>query len=244
MERWKESQLKQISSTTELETAYQISLNFAKNIGFKFFAFSTTCPTKTEHFHTTRFNNYPTAWNTEYEKKIKSGTTDPVIAHCNQSMLPILWSEELFCNVPWIWEALEQQGLQYGWSQAVHDEHSGFCSILSLARSHCPVSGWELYENLGYSVFIGRHLHNLVVEKLPKEPAKSSMVHLSPREIDVLKLAATGKTAYESARILNLSARTVNFHVQETIRKFGVNNKVSAVIAAVKAGYLNSDAMR
>ncbi|WP_160108355.1 helix-turn-helix transcriptional regulator [Pseudomonas izuensis] len=243
MEKWKESQLKQISSTTELESAYRISLNFVKNIGFKFFAFSTTCPTKTEHFHTVRFNNYPQYWNTEYEKR-KYGSFDPVVAHCNQSMLPILWSEELFCEVPWIWATLEQQGIQHGWSQAVHDDDSGFCSILSLARSHCPISPWELYENLGFSVFIGRHLHKLVVQTLPKEPAKSSTPQLSPREIDVLKLAAAGKTAYESARILNLSARTINFHVQEAIRKFGVNNKVSAVIAAVKAGYLNSNTMR
>lgn len=243
MERWKESQLEQLSSTTELENAYQISLRFAKNIGFKFFAFSTGCFTKTEHSHTPLFNNYPADWNSEYEKKIL-GTIDPVVAHCNQSMLPVLWSEELFRDVPWIWEALEQQKLQHGWSQAVHDEDSGFCSILSLARSHRPVSAWELYENLGFSIFIGHHLHNLYARTLPKESAKSSMAHLSPREIDVLKLAATGKTAYESARILNLSARTVNFHVQEAIRKLGVNNKVSAVIAAAKAGFLNSSAMR
>lgn len=243
MERWKESQLKQLSSTTELEIAYDIALQFTRNIGFKFFSFSTTCPTKTEHFHTVRFNNYPIDWNTEYEKK-KYGNIDPVVAHCNHSRLPILWTEALFCHAPWMWEALEQQGLEHGWSQAIHDDESGLCSILSLARPHCPVSAWELYENLGFSLFIGHHLHGLIAQTLPKEMPKSSIPHLSPREIDVLTLAAAGKTAYESARILNLSARTINFHVQEAIRKLGVNNKVSAVIAAVKAGYLNSNAVR
>ncbi|WP_419708476.1 helix-turn-helix transcriptional regulator [Pseudomonas sp. NFX224] len=243
MERWKELQLIQLSSTTEIESAYRISLSFAKNIGFKFFAFSTSCPTKNEHFHTVRFNNYPKDWNAEYERK-KLCAIDPVVAHCNQSMLPVLWSEELFSNTPWIWDALEEQGLQHGWSQAVHDEDSGLCSILSLARTHCPISAWELYENLGFSVFIGRHLHKLIAQTMPKAPANPSTPHLTPREIDVLKLAADGKTAYESARILNLSARTINFHVQEAIRKLGVNNKISAVIAAVKAGYFTSNAMR
>jgi LuxR family transcriptional regulator len=93
-------------------------------------------------------------------------------------------------------------------------------------------------------VFIGNHLHQLMLQTMPKLAQKTSTVHLTPREVDVLKLAADGKTAYESARILNLSARTINFHVQEAIRKLGVNNKVSAVIAAVKAGYMNSTAMR
>ncbi|WP_338583195.1 autoinducer binding domain-containing protein [Pseudomonas sp. MAG733B] len=243
MERWKELQLIQLSSTTEIESAYRISLSFAKNIGFKFFAFSTSCPTKNESFHTVRFNNYPKDWNAEYERK-KLCAIDPVVAHCNQSMLPVLWSEELFSNTPWLWDELEQQGLQHGWSQAVHDEESGLCSILSLARTHCPVSAWELYENLGFSVFIGRHLHKLIAQTMPKAPEHPSTPHLTPREIDVLKLAADGKTAYESARILNLSARTINFHVQEAIRKLGVNNKISAVIAAVKAGYLTSNALR
>ncbi|WP_077046016.1 LuxR family transcriptional regulator [Pseudomonas sp. KK4] len=243
MERWKESQLEQISSTTDLGNAFQTSLGFVKNIGFKFFAFSTTCPTKTEHFHKPLFNNYPVAWSREYEKK-KLVAADPVVAHCNQSTLPVLWSEDLFCNTPWIWNALEREGIQHGWSQAVHDEESGLCSILSLARSHCPISAWELYENLGFTTFIAHHLHDLVARTLPQEAKKVCATNLSDREVDVLNLAATGKTAYESARILNLSARTVNFHVQEAIRKLGVNNKVSAVIAAAKAGYLNSDAMR
>ena len=65
----------------------------------------------------------------------------------------------------------------------------------------------------------GHHLHALIAQTLPKKAAKPPAPHLSPREIDVLKLAADGKTAYESARILNLSARTVNFHVQSAIHE-------------------------
>jgi LuxR family transcriptional regulator len=136
------------------------------------------------------------------------------------------------------------QGFQHGWSQSVHDDENGLCSILSLARSHCPINAFELYENLGFSIFMGQHLHALAARSLPKHAPKLANAHLSLREIDVLKLAADGKTAYESARILNLSARTINFHVQSAIEKLGVNNKISAVIAAVKAGYLGSDALR
>lgn len=233
MERWKELQLKQISNTTELGNAYRTSLNFIRNMGFGFFAFSTSYPTKPEHFHTPRFNNYPARYNSEYEKK-NLAATDPVIAHCNQSELPILWTEKLFRHTPSLWQALERQGIQFGWSQAVHDEETGLCTHLSLSRSHCQISEWEMYENFGFSAFIGHHLHNLIAQTLPKEREGPSTALLSPREVDVLKLAATGKTAYESARILNLSARTVNFHVAAAIRKFGVNNKISAVIAAAK----------
>ena len=58
------------------------------------------------------------------------------------------------------------------------------------------------------------------------------------------ELAAAGKTAEESARILNLSARTIHFHIQSSIDKLGVSNKIAAIIAALKAGYLSSTSIR
>lgn len=243
MEQWKESQLKQFSSTTEIDTAYRSAVGFANNIGFNYFAFSTTYSTRDNQSKTVRFNNYPTRWNREYERK-RMRDIDPVVAHCNQSMLPILWSEEVYSNTPLLWEALEAHGLQHGWSQALHDEDKGLCSILSLARSHCPISAMELYENLGFSVFMARHLHALVEKSLPKHCAKSGSPRLSDREVDVLNLAAAGKTAEESARILNLSPRTIHFHIQSAIEKLGVSNKISAIIAAMKAGHLNDASTR
>lgn len=236
MERWKESQLSQFSRTTELDTAYRLALGFAKNIGFKFFSFSTTYQTGKNQSNTVRWNNYPTEWNTEYEQK-NLRTVDPVVAHCNQSMFPVLWTEQLYAKLPSLWEALEAQGLQHGWSQSVHDPESGMCSILSLARSHCAITALELYENLGFSIFLGRHLHQLVSQSLPRQSVKPAARRLSPREVDVLKLAAAGKTAEASARILNLSPRTIHFHSQSAMEKLGANTKIGAIVAAIGAGY-------
>jgi LuxR family transcriptional regulator len=59
---------------------------------------------------------------------------------------------------------------------------------------------------------------------------------LSTREVEILKLSADGKTAYECSRILSISERTINFHVRSAIQKFGVNNKIAAVIKAVRTG--------
>lgn len=235
MEMWKESQLTQLSRTLEINTAYTIALNFIKNLGFKFCGFSTTSKMPGIHTGTLNLNNFPSEWNSQYDQN-QYIAIDPVVAHCNYSMSPILWTEDVFSQSPSLWEALQQQGLQHGWSQSVWDEETGMCSILSLARSHCPITAYELYENLGFTVFIIRHLHTLAAQALPKKLAKSSSPQLSPREVEVLRLSADGKTAYEIARILNLSERTVNFHVHRAIEKLGVCNKIAAVIAAAKAG--------
>ena len=235
MEIWKESQLKQLSHTQEIKTAYRIALNFARNLGYKFCGFSITSNSVGVDSSAVNLNNFPHEWNTQYEKN-NATQIDPIVAHCNRSTLPVLWSEELFSKTPWLWHLLQQQGLQHGWSQAIFDEETGQRSILSLARSHCPISAYELYEHLGFSVFITRHLHALAIARQPRKPAHPQAAPLSRRELEVLKLSADGKTAYEIARILSLSERTINFHVHRAIEKLGVNNKMAAVIAAARSG--------
>jgi len=237
MEIWKESQIKQLTFATRVDTAYPILLTFANNIGFQFCGVSVSSPDRNTLPKPVRINNYPLAWNKQYEEE-NHWEFDPVVAHCNRSMLPITWSKELFSKTPKLWESLKEQGLEHGWSQSFHHEESGLCSILSLARPHCPITSIELYEHFGYMFYVTSHLSELFARTLPSRPEKARPPRLSTREVEVLKLCASGKTAYETARILSLSERTVNYHVQNVIVKMNVCNKISAVIAAAKAGII------
>jgi LuxR family transcriptional regulator len=163
---------------------------------------------------------------------------DPSVAHCKRSMLPIVWSPKVFLKTPQIWEALQQHGLQHGWSQSFHHEQSGLCIILSLARPYCSISSIELYEHYGYMCYVASHLSELFARTLPARPKEDRKPHLSAREIEVLKLSAGGKTAYECAIILSLSERTISYHIRSVMEKLNVCNKISAVIAAAKAGII------
>lgn len=237
MELWKERQIQQVTFATRIETAYPILLTFANNIGFKFCGISVTSPEREILPKALNINNYPEAWNKQYEENSYC-EVDPVVAHCNQSMLPITWNKELFSKTPNLWEALQNQGLRYGWSLAVHLKERGLCSTLSLARPHCPISAIELYEHFGYMYYVTSHLAELFAHALPIRPTKARPPRLSAREVEVLRLSADGKTAYEISIILSLSERTVNYHVQNVILKLNVCNKISAVIAAAKAGII------
>jgi pimeloyl-ACP methyl ester carboxylesterase/DNA-binding CsgD family transcriptional regulator len=57
---------------------------------------------------------------------------------------------------------------------------------------------------------------------------------LSPRELDVLKLAARGRTNEEIAAELFLSARTVERHLQNAYLKLGVSGKSARTAAVAK----------
>lgn len=58
---------------------------------------------------------------------------------------------------------------------------------------------------------------------------------LTPREADVLLWTARGKSNKDMSEILNISARTVNKHLEQIFIKIGVENRASAAAAATRA---------
>ncbi len=57
-------------------------------------------------------------------------------------------------------------------------------------------------------------------------------VDLSEREVETLTWAARGKTSAEIARILDLTKRTVDFHIDNARLKLGVATRIQAAIKA------------
>jgi DNA-binding NarL/FixJ family response regulator len=59
---------------------------------------------------------------------------------------------------------------------------------------------------------------------------------LSARELDVLRLIASGKENSEIAQALNISPRTAKNHVSSILTKLGLPSRVQAAIYAVRRG--------
>jgi DNA-binding NarL/FixJ family response regulator len=59
---------------------------------------------------------------------------------------------------------------------------------------------------------------------------------LTPREREVLKLLADGRSSAQIAQALVISPRTVGTHVQHVLSKLGVNSRTQAVALAHRAG--------
>lgn len=63
---------------------------------------------------------------------------------------------------------------------------------------------------------------------------------LTEREVDILRLAATGKRTKEIAAELSLSSRTVESHLTSIFNKLGVESRLEAIVAAVGLGILSA----
>lgn len=61
---------------------------------------------------------------------------------------------------------------------------------------------------------------------------------LTPREREVLRWVANGKSAWEIGEILHIAKRTVDAHVQTSVRKLSATNRTHAVALALRDGIL------
>ena len=65
-----------------------------------------------------------------------------------------------------------------------------------------------------------------------KERALIESFGLTPREAEILYWLSMGKTNRDISSILDLSARTVNKHLEQVFQKMGVDNRTSAAVLA------------
>jgi DNA-binding NarL/FixJ family response regulator len=67
-------------------------------------------------------------------------------------------------------------------------------------------------------------------------PAPADSHGLSPREWDVLRLVAEGRSNRDIAEVLSLSERTVENHVRHILDKLGLESRIAAATWAVRHG--------
>jgi DNA-binding NarL/FixJ family response regulator len=89
----------------------------------------------------------------------------------------------------------------------------------------------------GGSIFSSSVTARLVEAFARRRPGPpEALAELTPRELDVLRLLARGRSNAEIAGELYLSEHTVKTHVASVLRKLDLRDRVQAVIAAYEAG--------
>jgi LuxR family transcriptional regulator, quorum-sensing system regulator SolR len=236
MNTWQENQLQALEYIQSEQQLFQTILSLGKKLGFDYCAYSLRMPIPLASPKTFMINNYPTDWQRQYQAK-NYLAIDPTVQHGMHSLLPILWTDELFSQTSELWEEAQAFGLRYGWAQSIHD-FNGIVSMLTLVRSNDPITKTELDAKILKMIWLSQVAHIgmsrcIAPKLLPEVNAK-----LSNREIAVLRWTADGKTSSEIACILKIAERTVNFHINNILTKLNASNKISAAIKAAMLGLL------
>lgn len=236
MDSWQEAQLHSLLSA-ETEVDLLAALFQASNdLGFEYCAYGIRMPLPISNPKVSLLSNYTKDWQQRYVQE-NYLTVDPTVAHGIRSVMPLLWTENVFATSRPFWEDARAHGLRVGWAQSCHGAQ-GVGGLLTLARSHDNISRKELGEHSLKMGWLAQVTHEAMARLVVPSLMPDAAVELSPREIEVLRWTAEGKTSGEVSEIINITERTVNFHVNNALLKLGASNKTAAAIKAAMLGLL------
>lgn len=236
MKAWREDQLQTLASIQCERELFELLVSLAQQLGFDYCAYGLRVPLPFSQPRTILFNNYPVAWQERYRER-GYVAIDPTVRHGLCSVTPIVWSDEVFAGAPRLWEEARAFGLDFGWALASRDAN-GVSGMLTLARSHEVLSAAELAEKIFRMSWLAHVTHVGFSRCLTAKLIPEATVRLSSREAEVLRWTAEGKTSGEISRILNVSERTINFHITNAMIKLNAVNKTAATIRAAVLGLL------
>jgi DNA-binding NarL/FixJ family response regulator len=84
---------------------------------------------------------------------------------------------------------------------------------------------------------IARKVVNRFSQPVGELAQESALEHLTGRETEVLRLAATGMTNRQIASELAISVRTVQVHLSNIFDKIGAGSRTEAVLHALRRGW-------
>lgn len=233
---WLESQIQMLLSSDTKEELFDGLTKASKLLGFDYFAYGLRVLFPVSSPKIELLNNYPEKWKNIYESEGYL-SIDPTVHHGMKTIEPVLWKQDLFCDARALWEDANSFGLSHGWAQSSFSK-SGVSGMLTLARSNELISEAELLYKTPLLVWFNQLAQISLQEYLLPEIVTPTQVKLTAREAEVLRWTADGKTAFEISVILDITERTVNFHLNNVVSKFGVNNKIAATVQAVLAGLI------
>jgi LuxR family transcriptional regulator len=231
MDSWQEEQLHSLLNAGSESDLFNALAKCAAKLGFESCSYGLRAPLPVSSPKVVLLNNYSASWQESYVRN-NYLMIDPTVAHGMRSVLPLVWSDSIFASCRGFWEDAQSHGLRVGWAQSCHDAR-GIGSLLTLARPHDELSGAELAENTLKMSWLSKLSHEGLSHLLLNKLIPESGVTLTARERDVMLWTAEGKTSSDVGDIMNISDSTVNFHINNAVRKLGACNKTAASIKAV-----------
>lgn len=182
-------------------------------------------------------SGWPEGWMRRYDEN-GYAHVDPVMTQIRRTSLPVAWSE-----VPYdrsdpgpsrVMNESPEFGLVEGVSVAVSTPR-GFKAGVSFSARKLRLTKPERAALHFVAVYAESRARALRGGEALPTPAPL----LSPRELECLKWAAEGRTAWEISVILSLSHRTVEQYLASAAAALGAVNRVQAVAEAMRRGILD-----
>lgn len=230
------------SRASDVEAIHDVCADLCAECDFEQFIYAASIPTSFVKPSLIIISGYPKEWRDHYNQEHYMAV-DPTVFYCSHNILPLNWTQ-LAGDVPEdpklrrFMDEARDFGLNSGVSFPIHTAQ-GDSAMFSLASSaHHRMSQPRIVTAMPYGQLFTAHLHEAVRRVFADELLPITRVDLTQREQECLLWVTEGKTTWETSQILNISERTVTFHLQNAVDKLGVVNRQQAVARAVALGVI------
>jgi non-specific serine/threonine protein kinase len=163
------------------------------------------------------------------------------VAHCLKGLASMYGAEGKIVRAARLWgaeeallEKLEDAAYSYVPDRVLHRRQ------VAAARSQVDEAAWTAAWTEGGVMSLEQAVEYALEQEPASDPAAPEpyLAGLSAREVDVLRLVATGLTNAEVAERLFLSSRTVDWHLGSIYRKLEIHSRAEATRFAAEYGLL------
>ncbi len=230
-------EMSQLAGASNFDEWFKLLNRQAAKLGFSRILFGLKCKTDATFEKATILSSYSEAWRQKYDSE-GYAYIDPVVAHSFRSNLPLIWTGQATTQPQEneFFEEASSYGLQQGLTLPLHAVN-GYAGMLSFSNDHG--SGRAHLQHIHQALPHAAVLRDFALESAGHLLGKSDeAIHLTKRELEVLKWGAAGKTTWETSMILACSEAAIDFHFKNIRKKFKVSSRRTAIVKAIQNGLI------
>lgn len=177
-------------------------------------------------------STYPAEWTSLYLANHYE-RLDPVIQNALRDREPFEWGpgigpgQRSLAQHRLLEEAAEF-GIRYGFTIPIHDDSNQFAAVTFAADERSPPFR-RCVENKAQLLQLLSILFHTQARSVIRGDRVIAGARLTPRQLECLQWAARGKSATDIGCILDISPRTVVFHIENAKARLGVRTIAQAV---------------
>jgi DNA-binding CsgD family transcriptional regulator len=182
------------------------------------------------------------SWHEHYLEE-QYNDIDSTLAFAYQNHLPIYWNlkQQLAQSTSETERQMRKDsiafGAESGLSIPIHGPHNNFAILLLVQMQDQPCNVQSMTAQ--YEFFVAaHHYYHYLQSHLLNEVTEKESFGLTQREIQCLLLLAKQYSVKQMAQSLEVSERTINFHLQKINKKLGTKNKYQSLAKALEHALL------
>lgn len=229
----------EVSAAEDVNALERLLGSFGARFGFPMLSAAVVVdrnPTDAE-FYT--IANTPTAFQTQ-STDIRNAKRDPVLKRMKRSNVPVLWDQATYAqdDAGDLWDEQAPFGYRTGIAVALH-RLDGRHFLLGYSRNDpLPTRERALGRLVADVQLLAVYAQDAAIRLLLPANELGTHINLTPRELEVLRWGAEGKSAWVISKLLSISEHTVVYHTRNAIRKLGCQSKHEAAAKAGRLGLL------